>query len=92
MSANASMIGNWRLHKVKGKFESEGVIVMRGLRTQEDRLFSDITLASITCFSNLVTINLVPLQSPLYLSIFRIKIIGAPILSRSSCFFTKHFD
>jgi hypothetical protein len=85
VTANASMIGNCVLFKLKGRSESAGDMVIRGRNTLRPLCFPAAMTARMTLSRSSFTINIVPLHKPCRESIFFKRIKIAPILSFNSC-------
>lgn len=79
--AKDRITGNCLLHRVKGKEESEGVMLRRGIKTCILIWVPVMISAPMTCFSKRVIMSLVPLHSQMDLSMLRMSITGTPTLS-----------
>ncbi len=86
MIANATRTGNWRQHKTNGQLVSKGDMMMRGMNTSLSTLFPVMISTTMTRWTNLLTINLVPLHNPIDWLRLRNKRISTPTLSSSLWF------
>jgi hypothetical protein len=76
--AYESLIGNYRRRSLKGHLVCAEVVIMRGIYALVPLAFPVIISPSITLAVSCVTINLVPLQSPLDGSKFLRSMTGTP--------------
>jgi len=84
--ANATWTGNWWRRKTNGQSVPEGDMMMQGMNTHLPTLFLVMISASMTCWPDLLTINLIPFHNPIDWLRLRNKRIGTPTLSSNLWF------